>query len=133
MIKSYLYRIYWRKFQTEDTQDEDEEEPLHLLGLLKTLICKRGDHVQTVLENEIHKDVTRYLQSFGSVSDLQAKVINFKPSKFISPHSAKNKELKSISLRDVEFRLGFFTGELKLPPLGPFFEFTSILYKLDSL
>ena len=92
MIKSYLYRIYWRKFQTEDTQDEDEEEPLHLLGLLKTLICKRGDHVQTVLENEIHKDVTRYLQSFGSVSDLQAKVINFKPSKFISPHSAKKKK-----------------------------------------
>jgi hypothetical protein len=40
MIKSFLYRIHWRKFSKEDTRDEDEEEPVHLLGLLKTLISK---------------------------------------------------------------------------------------------
>ena len=100
MIKSYLYRTHWGNFQKEDTRDEKEEEPHHLLGLLKTLISKRSDHVGTVAENVetvaknvgLGMDLTRYLQSFGSVSDLQAKVINFKPSKFISPHSAKKKK-----------------------------------------
>jgi hypothetical protein len=70
-------------------------------------------------ENQKYMDMTRYFQSFGSVSDLQAKGINFKPSNSISLHSALLKEKpKSISLRDVDFRSGFFfTGELKLPPL----------------
>ena len=125
MIKSYLYRTHWGNFQKEDTRDEKEEEPHHLLGLLKTLISKRSDHVGTVAENVetvaknvgFGMDLTHYLQSFGSVTDLQAKGINFKPSNSICLHSAKNEKPKSISLRDVEFRSGFFTGELKLPLL----------------
>lgn len=62
-------------------------------------------------------DITRYLQSFGSVCDLQSKGIKFKPCNTISLHSAKNKKTRSISLRDVEFRSYLFSGELKLPPL----------------
>ena len=45
------------------------------------------------------------------------KGINLKPSNSISLLSALLKEKpKSICLRDVDFRSGFFTGELKLPP-----------------
>jgi hypothetical protein len=116
MIKSFLNWIQWGNFQKIDTRDEDNEVPLHLLGILKTQISKVGDHVETVTDI-VGMDASRYFQSFGSVSDLEAKGINFKPSNFISLHSAKNKKPKSISLQDVEFRSGFFTGELKLPPL----------------
>jgi hypothetical protein len=66
------------------------EEPVHLLGLLKTLISKVGDHIETVLENE-DVAMTSYLQSFGSVSDLQANGINFKPSNSISLHLCTTK------------------------------------------
>ena len=64
-------------------------------------------------------DVIHYLQSFSSISDLQAKGINFKPSNSISLLSALlKKKPKSISLQDVDFKSSFFfTGELKLPPL----------------
>ena len=119
MIKSFLSMIHWRKFQKEDKQYEDEEKPVHLLGLMKTLISKSGDHVKTMPENQKYMDMNRNFHSFGSVSDLQAKGINFKPSNSISLLSALLKEKpKSISLRDVDFRSGFFfTGELKLPPL----------------
>uniref|UniRef100_A0A2N9ELS8 Uncharacterized protein n=1 Tax=Fagus sylvatica TaxID=28930 RepID=A0A2N9ELS8_FAGSY len=117
MIKSFLYRIHWGEFPKEVTRDENEMEPDHLLGLLKTLISKCGDHVETVLEKaDSAMDVICYLQSFSSVSDL--KEIDFKPSNSISLHSALLKEKpKSTSLRDVDFRSSFFSGELKLPPL----------------
>ena len=120
MIKSYLYRIHWGEFPKEDTRDEDEKEPHHLLGLLKTLISKRGDHMETEPENAgLGMDVTYYLQSFSSASDLQAKGINFKPRNSVSLLSALLKiKPKSISLQDVDFKSSFFfTGELKLPPL----------------
>ena len=118
MIKSFLNWIQWGNFQKIDTQENDKEEPLHLLGLLKTQISKVGDHVETMTETVgMDTDITHYLQSFGSVSDLQVKGINFKPSYSIYLHSAKNQKPKSISIRDVEFRSGFFSGELKLPPL----------------
>ena len=117
MIKSYLYTMNWGNFQKQDTQDKDEEEPVHLLGLLKTLISKCRNHHEEKPENK-DKDVTRYLQSSGSFSDLQAKGINLKPGNSRSLLSALLKEKpKSICLRDVDFRSGFLTGELKLPPL----------------
>ena len=117
MIESFLNWIYWGKNQKEGTRDEYNEEPVHLLGLLKTVISKVGDHIETVLENE-DVAMTSYIQSFGSVSDLQANGINFKPINSISLLSALLKEKpKSLSVRDVDYKSGFFTGELKLPPM----------------
>jgi hypothetical protein len=116
MVKSFLNMMHWGNFQKEDTGDENEE-PFHLLGLLKSQISKLGDHKETKLDNK-DIDITSFLQSFGSVSDLKAKGINFKPSNSISLLSALLKgKSKSISLLNVDFRSGFFSGELKLPPL----------------
>lgn len=114
MIKSFLNIVHWGKFQNGATGDEDMQPRVHLLELLKTQISK---HHPEKGKRATDIDITRYLQSFGSVCDLQAKGIKFKPCNTISLHSGKNKKTRSISLRDVEFRLGFFTGELKLPPL----------------
>jgi hypothetical protein len=58
-----------------------------------------AENVATVAKNVgFGMDLTHYLQSFGSVTDLQAKGINFKPSNSISLHSAKDEKPKSISL-----------------------------------
>ena len=116
MVKSFLNITHWGKSQQKDTRDKNEE-PVHLLGLLKSQISKHGRHKKPKRDNK-DIDITSFLQSFGSVSDLNAKGINFKPSNSISLLSALlNGKPKSISLRNVDFRLGFFTGELKLPPL----------------
>ena len=111
-IKSILNVMHWGTVQKHDTPDEDE--PANLLELQKRQISKRSGPEEIVPKI---KDFISSLPSFGSVSDLQAKGINFKPSNSISLHPAEKEKPKSISLRDVEFRSGFFTGELILPPL----------------
>ena len=111
MVTSFLRDMHWGNILEQDTPDKDKE-PNHLLGLQITLISKCDCLVKIYPQ-----DFTSIFPSFGSVSDLQAVGINFKASNSISLHSAKKEIPKSISLRDVKFRPGFFTGELILPPL----------------
>ena len=111
MVTSFLRDMHWGNILEQDTPDKDKE-PNHLLGLQITLISKCDCLVKIYPQ-----DFTSIFPSFGSVSDLQAVGINFKASNSISLHSAKQEIPKSISLRDVKFRPGFFTGELILPPL----------------
>ena len=117
MIKKFIYLLSWGISPKKVTGDEDKK-PLHvnhLLDFIQKEFSKEGGQSQKpqVTEDPFDKD---YIPSFGSVCELKAKGIHFKSNNSSSLCLSK-KIKKSLSLRDVEFKSGFFYGELKLPPL----------------
>lgn len=112
----------WIGDDKEEAGDENEQPPVHLLDLLQREIsrcgfqndqCSRFSNIWKSNWRRYHQDLTDYLESlrlanklkesFRSVTELKARVIHFKPSKYVS-------------LRDVDFKSRYVYGMLTLPP-----------------
>ncbi|KAL0006813.1 hypothetical protein SO802_008315 [Lithocarpus litseifolius] len=124
MIKQFIYQVFW-SVSPEDVPEQRNEGPQDYFPLqciqkefskdvyrkkeptlcFKFRYCFWNPFANT---SEKEHDPADDYPSYRSLSELKAKGIHFKPI---------NSSLRSISFSDIEFIPGFFSAQLKLPPL----------------